>query len=274
MPAADLLSAAFLGVIEGLTEFIPVSSTGHLLIAERLIGFHDPGSVFTVVIQLGAILAVMVLLRARIAGVVRGLATGEPQARAFTACVVVATLPGVLVGIPIDSFVEANIMTGAVAPAVVAATFAIGGLAILLIERRGAAPRITDATGLTWRIALAIGCFQLLAAAFPGVSRSGATIMGALLLGVSRPVAAEFSFFLAMPAMAGGSVLKLWKHRDALDPGRLDQIAVGFVVSFIVAWVVVRWLMAFVSTSTFTVFGWYRIAAGLAIAVLIVLGLV
>ena len=268
----DLLhaaKAALLGVVEGLTEFIPVSSTGHLLVAERLLGFSDPGGVFTVVIQLGAILAVCLLYRATLIRAVVDLPkTNEAgrEAKAFVWSIVIATLPAVVIGLPADHFVEKHIFTPVNAPLIVAAAFALGGLAIILIERRQHRVEYSFATSLPWRIALVIGCCQVLAALIPGTSRSGATIMGALLLGVARPAAAEFSFFLAIPAMFGGSILKLAKHHHELTVDRIGEIAIGFVVAFIVAWIVIRWLIRFVTTHTFAGFGWYRLIAGLLIA--------
>ncbi len=265
--------AVILGIVEGLTEFIPVSSTGHLLIAERLLGFADPGGVFTVVIQLGAILAVCLLYRATLLRAVVDLPkTNEAgrEAKTFAWSVVIATLPAVLIGLPMDKLVEKHIFTPEIAPLVVAATFALGGLAIILIERRQHRVQYSFATSLPWRIALFIGCCQVLAALLPGTSRSGATIMGALLLGVARPAAAEFSFFLAIPAMLGGSMLKLIKHHNELTTDRLGEIAIGFVVAFLVAWLVIRWLIRFVTTHTFAGFGWYRLIAGLLIAAALV----
>jgi undecaprenyl-diphosphatase len=268
----DLLlaaKAALLGVVEGLTEFIPVSSTGHLLIAERMLQFHDPGNVFTVVIQLGAILAVCLEYRRKLwtcaSGALKPGADGARD-RGFIWTILIATLPGVLIGLPADKLVEQYVMTPAHALMVVGTTFALGGLAILLIERRKHREEYTDSFTLPYRVALIIGCCQILAAIFPGTSRSGATIMGALLVGVARPAAAEFSFFLAIPAMLGGSMLKLYKHHDLLTVDRLGEIAIGFVVSFIVAWFVIRWLIRFVAGHTFAGFGWYRLIAALLIA--------
>ncbi len=276
MDLPSWLSAILLGVIEGLTEFIPVSSTGHLLVAERILGFHDPGGVFTVTIQLGAILAVVLLFWKTLStAVVNVFKAGEAgqRARQFAASVAIATLPGVVIGLPADKWMESHIMTPAIAPAVVAVTFVLGGLAILLIEKRRQTPLHQDATMLPWKIALIIGLCQVLAAVFPGTSRSGATIMGALLCGVARPAAAEFSFFLAIPAMLGGSLLKIAKHHQDLTLDRLGDIAIGFVVSFIVAFVVIRWLLKFVQNHTFIGFAWYRLIAGVLLAAALAAGL-
>ncbi len=268
MDLIHLAKAALLGVVEGLTEFIPVSSTGHLLIAERLLSFPDPGGVFTVVIQLGAILAVCLVFWKKLWGAVAALPRKDEHgtsARTFALAVVVATLPGVVIGLPADKLVEKTFFTPEWAPWVVASTFLLGGLALLWIEGRRHSGRYTDALSLPWKVALVIGLCQVLAAVFPGTSRSGATIMGALLIGVSRSAATEFSFFLAIPAMLGGSVLKLYKYHAFLTADRLIEIAVGFTVSFLVAWLVITWLIRFVASHDFKGFGWYRIAAGAAI---------
>jgi undecaprenyl-diphosphatase len=271
MDPIALLKAAILGIVEGVTEFLPISSTGHLLVAERILGYHDPGAVFTVVIQLGAILAVCWHYRVRIARLCLHL-HDDARERRFAGLVLLATAPAALVGIPLDKFLEAHVFTEAVAPAVVAATFAVGGLAILLIERRRTPATVATIDDLAWKAALIIGCCQLLAAAFPGLSRSGATIMGALLIGVARPAATEFSFWLAMPALFGAAVLKLAKHHDALDAARAGELAVGFVVAFISALVVIRWLLRFVAGHDFTAFAWYRIIAGVLLAAALAAG--
>ena len=276
MDLPSLLNAALLGVVEGLTEFIPVSSTGHLLVAERLLGYRDPGGVFTVTIQLGAILAVVLLFWQRlIPPIFNLLAAGEVgvKARQFATSVVIATLPGVVIGLPADKWMESHILTPAIAPAVVALTFVLGGLAILLIEKRKQPAVHQNPTLLPWKVALIIGLCQVLAAVFPGTSRSGATIMGALLCGVARPAAAEFSFFLAIPAMLGGSLIKIAKHHHELTADRVGDIAVGFVVAFIVAFVVIRWLIQFVQNHTFVGFAWYRLIAGVLLAAALAAGL-
>lgn len=275
MDALHAAKAALLGVIEGLTEFIPVSSTGHLLLGERLLSFPDPGGVFTVVIQLGAILAVCVEYRRKLVGCARdAFRAGDDglRARGFVLSLIIATIPGVLIGLPADKLVEKTFFTPAYAPMVVAITFALGGLAILLIEKRRHREEHTDSFALPHRVALGIGLCQVLAAVFPGTSRSGATIMGALLMGVSRPAAAEFSFFLAIPAMLGGSMLKLAKHHQDLTADRLGEIAIGFTVSFFVSWIVIRWLIRFVASHTFSGFGWYRLVAALVIAAALAFG--
>jgi undecaprenyl-diphosphatase len=255
----DLIAAALLGAIQGLTEFLPVSSTAHLLVAERAIGFADPGSVFTITIQFGSILAVMWLYRAKIAAVVRGLPS-DPSARRFALMVVVAFLPAAVAGALFSDYVHwmHESMT------IIAAAFIIGGVVMLVVERNRPVPAVHQAEDTPIGRALAIGACQTVAMV-PGVSRSGATIIGGLLLGLDRPAAAEFSFFLAMPTMAAAFAHDLWKVRHELSADRGAEIAVGFVMAFIAAALVVRPFLRFVGRSGFAPFAWYRIAAGLAI---------
>jgi undecaprenyl-diphosphatase len=271
----DLLTAAkaaILGVIEGLTEFIPVSSTGHLIIGNRLLGYDDPGEVFTFAIQLGAILAVCWAYREKLWTTTRGVVAGDAGTRRFTFGLILACLPAAIVGLPANKLLETHVFTDAVELPVIASTLFLGGLFILWAERRPHANRHGDAWQLPWRIALAIGCCQLLAM-LPGVSRSGATIIGALLLGCTRTAATEFSFFLAIPVMLGTTAVKFAKHHEHLTADRLGEIAIGFVVSFLVSLVVVRWLLRFVAGNTFAPFAWYRLAAGLALAALLAAGI-
>lgn len=277
MDLVTAFQAAVMGLVEGLTEFIPVSSTGHLIALGDLMGFlpndadKEFRDLFEVVIQLAAILAVCVHFRARILAVVGNLHR-DPAARAFVCKLLLAFVPAGVVGLAAHHFVETHLMNAGV----VAATLAIGGLAILLIERRQRTPTITgDAQTLPLTTMVLIGCCQCLAILLPGTSRAGATIMGALLLGVDRRTATDFSFFLAIPTMFAASGYSLLKHHHALHgDGRFGVLAIGFVVAFAVAWAVVAWLLRFVATHTFVVFGWYRIAAGLALAALCVAGLV
>jgi len=217
-----------------------------------------------VVIQLGAILAVCWYYRAKLWDVVRRLPT-DAEARWFAWTVLIAMLPALAIGLKANKWLEQYVFTDAVALPVVAGTTAVGGLVILFIERLRHASRHGDVDRLPWRIALGIGLCQLLALV-PGVSRSGATIMGALCLGVGRKAATEFSFFLAIPVMLGASTLKLVKHHQELTSERLGTIGIGFVVSFLVALVVVHWLLRFVASHTFISFGWYRIIAGTLLA--------
>lgn len=260
--------AVILGVIEGLTEFLPVSSTGHLIAAQDLLKFSDEHEVFAVVIQLGAILAVVAYFSRRFVTLTANLCRRDPAAWRFVATLVIASLPAAVLGLLLDDYIDAYLMH----PAVVAATLAMGGFAILVIERKSREPRESDAWNLSYRNAFAIGCCQLLAL-IPGVSRSGATILGGVLLGVSRSAATEFSFFMAIPVMMGASALKLMKHREHLDD-QLMPIAIGFTVAFVVALASIHWLLRFVAHHDFRAFGWYRIGAGLLLAVLLVAGIV
>lgn len=252
-----LFQAIFLGIVEGVTEFLPVSSTGHLIIAGQLIGFEN--TVFDVVIQLGAIIAICVLYARRLFGVAFGL-TSDPAARHFALAVVIAFIPSAVLGLIFHEFIKSLF-----SPMVVCASLVLGGIAILLIEKWKPATRIIDVENLTPRTSFQIGLFQCLAMV-PGVSRSGATILGAVMLGVERKTAAEFSFFLAIPTMLGATVVELWKARDVLNPDDTAIIAVGFVAAFVSAIFVVRWLVEFVSHHGFAIFGWYRIIFGTLLA--------
>jgi undecaprenyl-diphosphatase len=253
----DLARAALLGIVQGLTEFLPVSSTAHLLIGEKLIGYEDQGSVFTVMIQLGAILAVMWLYRQRIFDVVTGLPT-KPEARRFALMLLLAFLPAIPIGLLGREFI-----TGALhqSMGVIAWAFILGGAAMLAIERFRPAPQITDAAQTPILRALGIGVFQLVAL-IPGVSRSGATIYGGLLLGLDRRAAAEFSFFLAMPTMMGAFVIEFFDVKDHITSDRVAEIAVGFVFAFFSALLVVKPFLDFVTRVGFGPFAWYRIGLG------------
>ena len=261
------LQVVLLGVLEGLTEFIPVSSTGHLILMEAVLGFEGPpGRVFDIAIQLGAILAIVVLYYRKLFGVLFALPT-DPAARHFTIAILLAFLPAAVIGAAAHGFIKSVLFS----PWVVAVSLIVGGIAILLIERARPVARIHAIEQLPFGRALAIGFIQCLAMV-PGVSRSGATIMGALLLGVDRRTAAEFSFFLAIPTMFGATVYDLYKNRAGLtlDGGAL--IAVGFVAAFLVALIVVRALIGFVTRHGFAPFAWYRIALGTVALVLLSLG--
>ena len=259
----EWLDAVVLGIVEGLTEFIPVSSTGHLIVAEKILGFSDPGEVFTVVIQLGAILAVCAMYRIRLWRAVVGAVT-NPVERRFATAVVLGCLPAAVICLSANKWLEKHVFTDAVVLPVIAGTLLVGGIAILVIERLGIVPRHREVTALPWTTALGVGFCQLLSL-LPGVSRSGSTIIGGLCLGIDRKTATEFSFFLAIPVMCGASLLKLVSHADAITSDRLGTIAIGFVVSFVVAWLVIGWLVRYVANRDFTWFAWYRIVAGLAI---------
>jgi undecaprenyl-diphosphatase len=249
-------------VIQGLTEFLPISSTAHLLIGGQLLGHEDPGGVFTVMIQLGAILAVIWLYRERILTVVLGLFS-RPEARRFAIMLFVAFLPAMLAGLLLGDFVAAVLYES---PIVFGWAFIIGGIVMLVVERVVRTPTVREADQVPVSRALGIGLFQTLAL-IPGVSRSGATIVGGLLMRLDRAAAAEFSFFLAMPTMVAAFVYKLWEVRDHLAPERAGEIAVGFVMAFLAALVVVRPFLRFVSRSGFAPFAWYRIVAGILILV-------
>lgn len=251
------LDAILLGLIEGLTEFLPVSSTGHLIIFDELLGFQGPpGKVFEVVIQLGAILAICTVYFARLWRVVTGL-KDDPGARAFAIAVIVAFLPAMVLGAGLHGIIKSVLFN----PTVVSVALIIGGIAILMVERLVPTPRYHQIERFPAPLALKIGLCQCLALV-PGVSRSGATILGSLLMGVDRRTAAEFSFFLAIPTMAGATVYDLYKNWSGMsfDSGAL--IAVGFVTAFIAAALVVKTLVDFVGRYGFAPFGWYRIAIG------------
>ena len=262
------LTAAILGVIQGLTEFLPISSTAHLLIAEEWLGFEDPGGVFTVMIQLGAVLAVMWLYRGKIAHVVSRLPS-DAAARRFVAAIAVAFLPAAAAGVLFADTVKNRLYdTGSGSPAlgVIAAAFIIGGVLMLIVERFRPLPVIVEADRTPVSRALGIGLAQAVAV-IPGVSRSGATIVGGLLMRLDRAAAAEFSFFLAMPTMAGAFVHDLWEVRGHLGPERAAEITIGFVAAFIAAALVVKPFLRYVARSGFAPFAWYRIGAGVLILV-------
>ena len=254
------LQAAILGVVQGLTEFLPISSTAHLLLGGQLLGHDDPGGVFTVMIQLGAILAVMWLYRERILTVVMGLLS-RPEARRFAIMLFVGFVPAVVAGLLLGDYVASVLYES---PVVFAWAFMIGGILMLIVERLVRTPVVLAADQTPISRAFGIGLFQTLAL-IPGVSRSGATIVGGLLMRLDRAAAAEFSFFLAMPTMVAAFVYKLWEVRDHLAPGRVGEIAVGFVFAFLAALIVVKPFLRFVARSGFAPFAWYRIVVGVLI---------
>ncbi|MBH0114178.1 undecaprenyl-diphosphate phosphatase [Novosphingobium sp. YJ-S2-02] len=266
------LTAILLGIVEGLTEFLPVSSTGHLILATRLFGYDAAQwSTFNIVIQLGAILAVIVQFWRTFWAVGTGLLKFEPVSLRFVRNVLLAFIPSAVLGLALKDYID--ILLGS--PNVVGWALIIGGIAILVIERIAKPGPLTGVAELPARQCVGVGLAQCLAMV-PGVSRSGATIMGALAMGVERRTAAEFSFFLAVPTMMGATTLELWGARDALMAGSgpvgWGEIAIGFVVSFIVALVVIKAFMAFVSRSGFSPFAWYRIVAGTLALVLLAQG--
>jgi len=263
MDANSLLNAVILGVVEGLTEFLPVSSTGHLIIVSDLLGLNDEkGKVFDIVIQLGAILAVCWEYRARFMKAFSGLARDPVQQR-FAVNLFVAFLPAAIVGLAFQKQIKAFLFN----PVSVAMALIIGALVIFLVERwyrRHGAPRVTSVDEMTWKDALKVGCAQVFSL-IPGTSRSGATIMGGMMFGLSRQVATEFSFFLAVPIMFAATGYQLVKYRDLLSGNDLAPFAVGFVVSFVFALIAVKALIRYVASHDFKAFAWYRIVLGIVV---------
>ncbi|RAK57073.1 undecaprenyl-diphosphate phosphatase [Phenylobacterium deserti] len=254
----DWVYAVILGIIEGLTEFIPVSSTGHLLLAKSAMGL-PPGfwDTFSVMIQLSAILAVVVLYFSRLWNVLLRLPS-DPRARRFALSVLLAFIPAVVLGLVFHDFIKQVLFES---PRVICISLIIGGVVLLLIDRFAPHPRRTDAMNLPLATSFAVGFFQCLAM-IPGVSRSGATIVGSMLLGVEKRAAAEFSFFLAIPTMAGAFAVDAWQSRDQLTSDNLGLIAVGSAVSFVVAIVVIKAMLAIVTKRGYAPFGWWRIVVG------------
>ena len=263
MDLPPLADALILGIVEGLTEFLPVSSTGHLIIVSDLLGQNDEkGKVFDIVIQLGAILAVCWEFRARFARAFAGLGSDPVQQR-LAVNLFVAFLPAAIVGLAIQKYIKLYLFN----PITVAGALIVGALAIFAIERwykRHGAPRVTSVDDMTWKDALKVGLAQCLSL-IPGTSRSGATIMGGMVFGLSRQVATEFSFFLAVPIMFAASGYEMFKHRTELSGGDLTSIAVGFVVSFAFALLAVKALIRYVARHDFNAFAVYRIALGFAV---------
>lgn len=261
------LTAAILGLLEGLTEFLPVSSTGHLLLAGHFLGFESKGRTFEVVIQLGAILALFSVYAALITRLLLR-ARHEDAARRSIVSVLLAFLPAVFVGVLAHDFVKTVLFE---TPTLIAVMLILGGIVLLVIDRIAPLPVHTDALALPFGKSLVIGFCQCLAMV-PGVSRSGATIVGALMLGVEKRAAAEFSFLLSLPTMGAAVVYDLYKNRDVLDFGAVWEIAVGFGVAFLTAVIVVRWVLNFISRNGYALFGWWRIIVGSAALVALWLG--
>ncbi|MCX7630891.1 MAG: undecaprenyl-diphosphate phosphatase [Geminicoccaceae bacterium] len=259
-----LAQAVLLGIVEGLTEFLPVSSTGHLILVGWLLGFNGPpGKVFEVAIQLGAIVAVCILYFRRLWRVAAALPTSA-AARRFTLALLLGFLPAMVLGALFHSFIKGVLFS----PWVVVTSLVLGGIAILVIERLRPVPRIGRAEDTPPATALAVGFCQALAM-IPGVSRSGATILGGVLLGLERRAAAEFSFFLAIPTMLAATVYDLYKNRALLASDDFLLIAVGFVTAMVTAMIVVEGLLRWLQRHTFEVFGWYRIVVGLVMALVL-----
>jgi undecaprenyl-diphosphatase len=264
LSADPLAKAALLGLIEGVTEFIPVSSTGHLILASHWLGeTGEAAKTFDIFIQLGAILAIVWLYRVRLAHAVASART-DPVSRRFLLNLVLAFLPAAIVGFLAHDWIKARLFT----PTVVAVALMVGGVLILLIERLRPRERVADVSKVAPRTALGIGLAQVLSL-IPGTSRSGATIMGGYALGLSRRAATEFSFFLSIPVMFAATLYDLLKSRGALSAADAPAFAVGFVVAFVSAVVVVKAFLGYVSHHSFAAFAWYRIALGVLLLLLL-----
>ena len=260
----DIVNSILLGIVEGLTEFLPVSSTGHLLVAERLLGLPDnQWEAFTIVIQFGAILSVVAVYWRKFWDVLVGLPTSR-QARQFAIDVIVAFIPAAIFGALLIKYINGYLLQPTFALPVIATTWIAGGVLILVLERIAPKPRFSDGDHLPLSKALQIGFCQVLAI-LPGVSRSGATILGGELLGVERKAAAAFTFYLAVPTMFGATVFEFYKKWDLMSAAGGTDIDIGFVVSFVVAYFVVKTFIAFVGRYGLKPFGWYRLASGLAL---------
>ena len=264
MEFALLIKAAIMGIVEGLTEFLPISSTGHLILAGALLGFDDDkAKVFDIAIQTGAILAVIIVYWQKIRDTVAALPT-QKQAQRLAFNVLIAFLPAVVMGLLFGKAIKAHLFT----PVVVATTFIIGGFIILWAEKRqsnvATAARIQDADDMTFMDAIKVGLVQCLAM-IPGTSRSGATIIGGMLLGLSRKAATDFSFYLARPTLIGAGAYSLIKERALLSMADAPLFGVGLLFSFISAWLCIRWLLKFIATHSFVGFAYYRIAFGLVV---------
>jgi undecaprenyl-diphosphatase len=265
MDVTLLLKALILGIVEGLTEFLPISSTGHLILAGDLLGFNDDkGKVFEIVIQTGAMLAIVWEYRRRFWGALSGLGS-QREARVFVTNIAVAFMPAALLGLAFGKYIKAYLFK----PVPVALAFIVGGIIILWVERRPQASsthkaRIDSVDDMGWRDALKVGCAQAFAL-IPGTSRSGATIIGGMLFGLSRRAATEFSFFLAVPTLIAAGGYDLYKNRALLSVDDLGMFAVGMVSAFVSAFLCVRWLLRYIASHDFTLFAWYRIVFGLLV---------
>ena len=258
-----LIKAAVMGIVEGLTEFLPVSSTGHLILTGSLLGLTDEKSkVFDVAIQTGAILAVMIVYWQRIRETLTGLGS-DRRAQRFALNVFIGFLPAAVVGLLVYKLIKTYLFNGPV----VAGAFIVGGLIILWVEKtQPVKPRIHSVDDMTPMDALKVGLVQCLGM-IPGTSRSGSTIIGGMLLGLSRKAATDFSFFLAIPTLIAAGGYSLWKERHSLHMADVPMFAVGFIVSFLAAWACVRWLLRYISSHSFAAFAWYRIAFGIVVLI-------
>lgn len=252
-----IIDALILGVVEGITEFLPVSSTAHLLLVGQLLGFENEGKAFEVLIQFGAILALLSVYAARLWNLAASLPTSA-ESRRFALGVILAFLPAAILGVAFHDYITRVLFESVT---IISITLIVGGIVLLFVDRLPLKPRYHDIMDYPLRLCLGIGLFQTLSLV-PGVSRSGATIVGTLLLGGDKRSAAEFSFFLAMPTMLGAFVFDLYENRNVIDADAAGIIAIGFVAAFFSALVVVKTLLDFVSRHGYGVFGWWRIAVG------------
>lgn len=264
----NFLQAVLLGIVEGVTEFLPISSTGHLIVVGDLIGFHNSGRVFEIAIQLGAILAVVVEYRRKFTGVAIGM-FNDAKSQRFILNLLIAFLPAAFMGLLFISIIKTYLFNAFS----VATMLILGGFVILWAERREHQVRVTNVDDISWKDALKIGLFQVVSMV-PGTSRSGSTIIGGLFIGLDRKVAAEFSFFLAVPTMFAATFYDVFKHRDLLHASDVPMFAAGFITAFFSAWLAVRTLVRFVANHSYEVFAWYRIAFGLVILITAYTGIV
>jgi len=265
----DIVTSVILGIVEGLTEFLPVSSTAHLLVTERLLGLGDNWEAFTVVIQLGAILAVVAIYFQIFWQALIGLPRSV-EARRFALGLVLALLPAVVAGLALKHFLDEVLLNPVIAMPFIAVSWFVGGVILLTVERLSPPPRFTEGDKLPLCKAFQIGCCQVVSI-IPGVSRSGATILGGELLGVERKAATLFTFYLAVPTMLGATILELHHKAGELSQAQGLNIAIGFVVSFVVAWFVIRGFLNVVARYGLRPFGWYRIGAAVALTAWLVI---
>jgi undecaprenyl-diphosphatase len=255
-----LLKALILGIVEGLTEFLPISSTGHLILTADLLGFNDSkGKIFEIVIQTGAMLAIVWEYRLRFARVLGGMFS-DSAAQRFITNVLVAFMPAAIMGLLFGSYIKAVLFK----PVPVAIAFIVGAFVILWAEKRQHRIRVVEVDDMNWRDALLVGCAQCFAL-IPGTSRSGATIIGGMLFGLSRRAATEFSFFLAVPTLVAAGAYDAWKNRALLDMHDIGLFAVGLIAAFVSAFLCVRWLLRYIVSHDFTIFAWYRIVFGVIV---------
>ncbi len=262
MDLSLLIKPAIMGIVEGITEFLPISSTGHLILVGALLGFDDDkAKVFDIAVQTGAIFAVILVYWQKIRATLVALPT-QAQAQRLSANIAIGFFPAVLLGLAFGKAIKASLFT----PTVVATTFIVGGFIILWAEKRAASVRVAEVDDMSAMDAIKVGLVQCLAM-IPGTSRSGATIIGGMLLGLSRKAATDFSFFLAIPTLIGAGAYSLYKERAILSAADLPMFGVGLLFSFLSAWLCVRWLLRYISTHTFTPFAWYRIGFGVVVLV-------